>query len=33
MKRGVIITKCIGIVKVNGKSFAIFDKPPYIFMF
>lgn len=27
MKRSVIITKCIGIVKVNGKSFAVFDKP------
>ena len=27
MKRSVIITKCIEIVKVNGKSFAVFDKP------
>ena len=27
MKRSVIIAKCIGIVKVNGKSFAVFDKP------
>lgn len=27
MKRSVIITKCIGIVKINNKSFATFDKP------
>ena len=27
MKRSAIITKCIGIVEISNKSFAIFDKP------